>query len=69
MCNNAQIVEGVLQGQPTEGALMACAMKVCLQLPIINITWLSCVDIPLTLDLAAIYQLYVHLFYGAFIVI
>ena len=30
ICNNARIVEGVLQGQPTEGALLACAMKVCL---------------------------------------
>ena len=29
ICNNAQIVEGTLQGQPTEGALLACAMKVC----------------------------------------
>jgi len=28
ICNNAQIVEGMLQGQPTEGALLACAMKV-----------------------------------------
>ena len=28
ICNNAQIVEGTLQGQPTEGALLACAMKV-----------------------------------------
>jgi len=28
VCNNAQIVEGILQGQPTEGALLACAMKV-----------------------------------------
>ena len=28
VCNNAQIIEGNLQGQPTEGALLACAMKV-----------------------------------------
>ena len=28
VCNNAQIVGGVLRGQPTEGALLACAMKV-----------------------------------------
>lgn len=27
VCNNAQIVAGVLQGQPTEGALLACAAK------------------------------------------
>lgn len=27
ICNNAQIIEGVLQGQPTEGALLACAIK------------------------------------------
>ena len=28
VCNNAQVIEGSLVGQPTEGALMACAMKV-----------------------------------------
>ena len=30
VCNNAQIVEGTLIGQPTEGALVVCAMKVTL---------------------------------------
>jgi Ca2+-transporting ATPase len=28
ICNNAEIVDGNLQGQPTEGALLACAYKV-----------------------------------------
>ena len=28
VCNNAQIIAGNLQGQPTEGALLACAFKV-----------------------------------------
>ncbi|KAK2192812.1 hypothetical protein NP493_22g04001 [Ridgeia piscesae] len=27
ICNNAQLIEGSLQGQPTEGALLACLMK------------------------------------------
>ena len=27
VCNNAQIVDGELRGQPTEGAVLACAMK------------------------------------------
>lgn len=28
VCNNAHIVDGNLRGQPTEGAILACAMKV-----------------------------------------
>jgi hypothetical protein len=28
ICNNAEITETGLRGQPTEGALLACAMKV-----------------------------------------
>ncbi|ELU14696.1 hypothetical protein CAPTEDRAFT_176941 [Capitella teleta] len=31
LCNNAQIIEGDLQGQPTEGALLACAFKMDLE--------------------------------------
>lgn len=28
-CNNAEIVNSQLRGQPTEGALLAVALKVC----------------------------------------
>ena len=28
VCNDAQILEGILMGQPTEGAIVACAIKV-----------------------------------------
>ena len=29
VCNNAQIINGTVLGQPTEGALMVLALKVC----------------------------------------
>ena len=32
VCNNAQIIEGNLRGQPTEGSILACAMKVSARL-------------------------------------
>ena len=30
MCNNSRIRDDVLYGQPTEGALLALSMKVCI---------------------------------------
>ena len=37
MCNNADIVNDQLRGQPTEGALIAAARKVCIK----KILWLT----------------------------
>ena len=42
-CNNAQIVDGVRLGQPTEGALLTCAVKVILYGDLhVNLSLVSC---------------------------